>query len=505
MDVRLIEDLRCPYCAGAFRVARAIQQDPAGGLRYGLLECRCFVFPVVDGILLLSLAKGYGGAEEALQPYVPLQIAALRYLAQDDVAGLLGWMRRHMPLAAELVGGTTASYLNTATRLDVALEAETNRYLAAQGRYEVVGTPTPLRRARQWLRGVRRRGARVTPELELGRLTSYYVQRFFSPRVNTLAMQLGHLPMQGRILSLCCGHGVFENLLTADGRAQDVVCMDGQFLNLLITRHYAAPDASFICHDVQFPLPFADGFFGGVFSSTCLPEIPAQRSFVREAIRVTAEEGWTMFDSIWNTELGVRRIDATRSYRYCQNFFARLDDYLPFFDECAPAGREVGINIPTTPDRYLSDPGWVFGGARAAAAAGRGDPFVSTLVVNSARFPGYSSPERPWLAPEWLSVSPVFDAAVREGTLQLTRRANFREPYRHFALTEAPLFPERLSLDKARCQSDRAYLLEQYCTGALALLPWVFAADRATLAEATTARSPQEIRLARAARPLPAT
>lgn len=503
MDVRLIEDLRCPYCAGTFRVARAVQQE-GDQLRYGLLECRCFSFPVVDGILLLSLAKGYGGAEEALQPYVPLQVAALHYLARDDVAGLLGWMRRHVPLAAELIDGTSAHYLTMATRLDTALEAESNRYLAAQGRYEVVGTPSLLRRVRQWLRGMRQSYARVTAALERGRLTSYYVLRFFSPRVNTLAMQLGHLPMRGRMLSLCCGHGVFENLLAADGRAREVICVDGQFLNLLITRNYAAPDASFICHDVQFPLPFPDGYCNGVFSSTCLPEIPAQRSFVREAIRVTAEEGWTMFDSIWNTELAVRRVDAARSYRYCQNFFARLEDYVPFFDECAPAGREVALNIPTTPDKYLAHPGWVFGEGRETALAERKDPLISMLVVNRNRFAGFVTAERSWLAPDWLSVSPVFDVTAADGGLQLTRRRNFAQPYRHFVLAEAPTFPERIRLDTARCHGDLTYLREQYFAGTLALLPWVFSVDRAALAQNSGRRGQREVRLARRLRPVPA-
>src|SRR5438309_2299998 len=119
--------MSCPYCGAGFRIRRAVSRDK-DRLRYGLIECRCFAFPVVDGILLLSLAKGYGGAEEALQPYVPLQVAAVRYLERDDVAGLRAWIRRHAPLAADLIDGTDEPYLSFSARLERELSREAERF-----------------------------------------------------------------------------------------------------------------------------------------------------------------------------------------------------------------------------------------------------------------------------------------------------------------------------------------------------------------------------------------
>src|SRR5947208_13774708 len=107
----------CPYCGGPFTVTRPVDADDER-VRYGLVECRCFAFPVVDGILLLSLSKGYGGAEERLQPYVPLQVAAIRCLERDDVPGLRTWIRRHAPLAADLIEGTDETYVRFASRVD---------------------------------------------------------------------------------------------------------------------------------------------------------------------------------------------------------------------------------------------------------------------------------------------------------------------------------------------------------------------------------------------------
>src|SRR3954471_22595996 len=136
----------CPYCGGEFGIRRAVSRD-GNRLLYGLIECRCFAFPVVDGILLLSLSKGYGGAEERLQPYVPLQVAAIRCLERDDVPGLRTWIRRHAPLAADLIEGTDETYVRFASRVDRQLSRAVDAFLGQYGRYEVLGTQrSPLRR-----------------------------------------------------------------------------------------------------------------------------------------------------------------------------------------------------------------------------------------------------------------------------------------------------------------------------------------------------------------------
>jgi SAM-dependent methyltransferase len=483
MNIALIQELHCPYCAGSFRLVRNCLTEK-DCLRYGLLECRCFTFPVIDGILLLSLAKGYGGAEEALQPYVPLQVAAIRHLERDDIAGLLGWIRRHMPLAAELIEGTHATYLNVATRLDLAVKVESDRYLAQMGRYRVVGSG----RREQWKQrvlGFLPKKRRTSVQHERDCLSSYYVSRFFSPRANALGLYLSSLPVGGTILSLCCGHGVFENLLRADGRAKRVVSIDGQFLNLLITRRYCAPDSDFICHDVQFPLPFQDGFFDGVFSSTCLPEIPAQMSFVREAIRVTSNAGWTVFDSIWNQELGVRRINHMRHYRFCQNFFAALEDYLPLISDCA-AGRDVGLDVAGMPDKYLDGPTWAFAGEQEALIAARKDPMINIIITDREKFTGFVPPRRDWLVPGRLSFSPAFTAQGAGDRVVLHRRPAFAQVDADFAQAAFPGYVEHIELDSARL-ADTDLLRAQYCAGHLALLPDAFSTEQVRVSEATAA------------------
>jgi len=471
VQIELLEQMRCPYCGGGFHVRRTAARQ-ADRLTYGLVECRCFAFPVVDGILLLSLGKAYGGAEEALQPYVPLQAAAVQHLERDDVEGLLAWMRRHAPFAAELIDGTDDTYLAFAERLERQLDREGQTFLEEYGKYEVLGRQRPplLRRARAALSPADDDPAFPTD-------ADYYAARYFAPRFNATALQLDAFPPSPRILSLCCGHGVFENLLHARAEPVTAVSVDAQLLNLLITRRFADHGGTYICHDVQFPLPFPTGAFDGVLASTCLPEIPAQRSFATEAIRVTSEHGWTDFDSIWNTDMGVHRVDTERHYRFAQNFFSSLADYLPFFETCAGPERRVGLDAADTPAAYLHGPRWQFGADAETAVAAPADYEISVVVLGS-QFPGFVEPELSWLRAEKLAVSPAF-AATRTGTqIALQRQPSFGNLHPNFAPKGFAGYPASATIDLSRTD-ERAYLAELFAAAWVSLVPSDFTSDSA--------------------------
>jgi len=485
MKRSVVRDLVCPYCGGAFDVTAEVVAD-AERIHWGLLSCRCFEFPIIDGVLLLSLAKGYGGPEDELNPYVPLLVASVEFLNKSDVAGLRAWIERHVPEVASLLSGDEIeTYLSVSARLGVDIAPLVEQYLADMARFEVVGVPAT---SKGGFRSKLRAGRSGAPEVkadrgvELSRLVDYYTTRFFSPRANALAMRMGHLDMTGRVLSLCCGHGVFENFVTALGYTPDLVCIDAQLVNLLITRRYGNDAASFILHDVQFPLPFRDGACDGVFSSTCLPELPSQKTFIEESIRVTAATGWSFFDRTWNLEIGARRIEPTRHYRFAQNFFSRLEDYVELFRESAGPARDVGVDLPQPTAAYVDNHGWSFGDDADARLANRKKLELSALVVDRGAFKGFVTPDRTAaMSPAALSVSPVFDAVVEDGAVRATRRPQLAHLDAELGNEFTP-FAESLSMPTARLR-DPAYLLEQFCAANLALLPARFDRVSASLAE----------------------
>ena len=476
MDPALIDDLVCPYCNGSFKVASELE-TVAGRLNYALIECRCFRFPIVEGVLLLSLAKGYGGAEEELQPYVPLQIASIELLERGDVRELRAWIRRHIPLAADIVNGSAGSYLQFRSKTVRKLESARTSYLIRQGRYESIGfTGRPrlkaLARQLYW----KCRIPQLMAQYERG-LANFYAARFFAPRANAMAMQLRSFPVEGRVLSLCCGQGVFENLITARSPSCNIISIDGQFLNLLVTKQYVNPKGVYICHDVQMPLPFRDKYFDGVFSSTSLPEIPTQRSFVTESIRVTRDTGWTLFDSIWASGMGPR-IDSLRDYRFAQNFFSHLSNYSRLFSECTPASRDFAVSIAAAPAAYLKSPGWISGKDRIEAAVKQSaEPLLSVLVTSSGRIPtAQPNTTLPWSGPEKLCVSPVF-FVKQTSRMELALKLRPRLANLTCLLQHAPLafegYPETEVLRIADLKSPE-FLLEAFCRGLLVLLPRAF-------------------------------
>ncbi len=467
MQLHLLERMVCPYCGGGFRVRRAVAGD-GDRLTYGLLECRCFVFPVVDGILLLSLAKAYGGPEEAVQPHLPLLVAAVRHLEGGDIAGLQGWIRDHAPVIADVMADTGEPYLQVAARLRQLLADEVDGFLDSYGRFGVLGTPRrrmdlAVRRARRAFRTI---PASATEE-PLGP-NDFYSARYFSPRVNALALQFDAFPPAARLLSLCCGHGVLETLLRAGGHAGDVVSLDGQLLNVLVARRFAGHGGTYICHDVQYPLPFRDGAFNGVFSSTCVPEIPPQRMFVSEAVRVTTADGWTAFDSIWGADVDPR-IQPKRHYRFAQNLFARLEDYVPLFDEVAGPERRLGVCVSDAPSAFLEGPGWMFGAAIESAMASRGDVEISTVVLGPS-FPGWATPMRRWLRPGSLAASHVFDATRTEHHITLSRRATFATLTAAFAPKQFAGYPEHATIDLRRVDQPD-YLTELFTAALINVAP----------------------------------
>jgi ubiquinone/menaquinone biosynthesis C-methylase UbiE len=432
----LLRDMRCPYCGGAFD-SLVVDGDETR-IRWGLLRCRCFEFPIVDGIALLSLAKGYGGPEDELNPYVPLLVASVEYLQRGDVPGLLAWIGRQLPHIRPLLSdGAPVTYLRLSAELGLAIAPLVDDYLTEMARFEVIGEVRPK---------PKRKPPKIDRAVELSRLNDYYSTRFFSPRAHALALRLCHVPFGARTLSLCCGHGVFENFVNAFGFDTQLVSVDAQLVNLLVTRRFTNPDGVFVLHDVQFPLPFVDGAFDGVFSSTCLPELPAQKTFVEESIRVAAPTGWSFFDRTWNLEFGARRIEHLRHYRFAQNFFARLEDYVDLFNESAGPSRRVGIDLARPADAYVADDGWSFG-ADVDATLARRDAFeLSALVVDATRFAGF--------------VDPKFDARIRREVLSVS--------------------PAGGGVDASRCD-DPAYLLEQFCAGNVACLPANFDSESRSL------------------------
>jgi hypothetical protein len=455
----------CPYCLGHFAIERDIESDPTR-IHWGLVMCRCFTFPIVDGVLLLSLAKQYGGSEEALQPYTAMQVAAIEFLSSGDLPGFRRWVARHVPLLNRLMAPHQVTYLGFMRDLNARLHRQVERDLHNWGRWEVLGrrgayrrNPGPISalattRIGQWLLRLRHR---VTP----GLFQSFYVSRFVSTQLADLRARLRPFPLDGPLLSLCCGHGPFEMLARARKPEAELISLDGQVLNLFVTRRFVNPGGDYICHDVQFPLPFATGAFRGVFSSSCLVEIPAQASFIRESIRVTAQDGWALFDAV--TPEPSTRISPTRFYRVCQNPLTSPDDYFQLFSECAQ-GRPVQFTPTMGNVRWTCDP------AQLATIPSVTFAIATGPIRSHDEYNEFEPGER-----ARLSVNPRY--AVREEHGQLVGRIRASERFEALQHGDlAAMLARHVTIERSRL-SDSHYLADLYHAGTLVFLPHDFAHD----------------------------
>jgi SAM-dependent methyltransferase len=345
----LIAKLVCPYCLEKFELAsNAVVKD--GRVSYGLLSCDCFDFPIVDSVLMLGLSNGHPGAEEHLQPYTPLMAAALHYLKSGDVAGLRSWIEKHVPLIAMLwrdditytefakarnkkVMPYVISDLQKASRFD---------FLGFRGERELRDDKALQLRVLETRVGSIAAGAyrKLKPA---GIESDFFYSRFTRVDAPQMEKLLDSVIIDGPILSLCCGHGVFEAVAKWRYPNAEIVSVDGQFLNLLAVRKFFNPTGDFICHDLQLPFPFEDGAFTGTFSSTCVQEIPSRAHFVREQIRSTAPDGWCLFERPWWSE---PRVKPLRAYQFLQNHQSNAADMYKLIKRLAGDRKTYSTTYP---------------------------------------------------------------------------------------------------------------------------------------------------------------
>ena len=412
----------------------------------------------------MSLAKGYGGTEEALQPYTPLQVAPLEFLDAGDIEGLRRWIDRHIPLLAQLIRPEPLTYLDFMRDLNRRLYADVERDLSAWNRWEVLGRRALARRQPGWRLAVAatRPGAMILAlraRLFGSVFDSFFVSRFVTSQLDALRRRIRPFPLEGMLLSVCCGHGPFELLASARNPAAEIVSLDGQLLNLFVTRRFVHPDGDYICYDVQFPLPFADGSYAAAFSSSCLTEIPTQASFIREMIRVSSPAGWTLFDAV-TPEPGVRVV-PTRFYQVRQNSLSSMREYFDLFVACA-GGRTLPMTSARAVEPWSRDPD-------AIATLPSGMFAVTSLPLDG----GTSAPVPGELAR--LCVNPKYDVRNENGHLAGQLRFSQRLYARLHPDLTGPL-PERIDVETARLK-DPDYVSRLCEEGVLVLLPGAFGAD----------------------------
>jgi uncharacterized protein YbaR (Trm112 family) len=227
-----LQVLRCPYCGGALDLVTSMFEKTEGDeIVYGILGCRCCIFPIVDGIPILHLQPAAVSAREHVEAGRPEAARRVMFGLESD---------------------------EQAARFEEAAAAPHATYRAA---VEALG-----------------------PSFEGG----YFLYRFSDPTyivADAVVRSVAGAVLEGRrALDVCGGSGHLTRSLMAVSSTTPVLA-DLYFAKVWLARRFTAPGCEPVCCDANAPLPFARGAFGFVMCSDAFQYIWTKRFFVEEMMR----------------------------------------------------------------------------------------------------------------------------------------------------------------------------------------------------------------------------
>ena len=249
--------LRCPDCRGEFAFTPAPNARATG--EYGILQCACFRYPVVDGVPIISKrqiglysytkagAGSQGPEVEEISRLVAdgrgydALIRCLAFTPRFEILDQLpGWRIWHSDAFRALL----RSWIERRARR--MLDVDRARLCAEDWFDFYFGEVSADDRS----------------------LLPYYRNRFVLPRALAALSLLRLLPSSNKpVLDLACGFGPFAHYLTNRRNPAAVIGVDFNFYLVWGQKHWIAPRGMFVCADANYPLPFSDDSLSGVLCS----------------------------------------------------------------------------------------------------------------------------------------------------------------------------------------------------------------------------------------------
>jgi hypothetical protein len=262
--------LHCPYTGLPLLLSMDLDRN-GEEINYGIASSEATDFPIVEGILRLHV-------DEYRKPIV-----------EHVRAG-----RRSEALTVALDLGPFAYRTGVAINFASSFAFRTGFNSAAE----------QLKRLkRNFVRVVTDSNAKfaeIALKLTPGPMAHHQIYRFSMPGFLSTVPLVHMVRENGWVLSFACGPGHETFLISRMWPKAKIVCADYSFCSLYLAKRYFAPEASYVCLDGDYLLPFESGQFSTIFSSDTLPVLDSKLNLAQEFRRVGDERALTLLPHMHN-------------------------------------------------------------------------------------------------------------------------------------------------------------------------------------------------------------
>jgi SAM-dependent methyltransferase/uncharacterized protein YbaR (Trm112 family) len=271
--------LRCPYCHNDLKFTSVPQPDQNVN-SYGILECGCYKYPVIDGVPVIRKEP------INVQAHVSgsIQIAGP---TPDFLASLILQRKGQEALLRIITFPWFPSIFKKFRIL---------RRIFHRNPFRAIGLTLRKSSLRSWIRNP---PGSLTAEdwfalfykrtLISGDLFSYFFYRFGQPRhLAALSLMTTFPKCSKPLLDLACGFGHLSHYLTECQKSHQVVGFDRNFFQLWVSKHWIAPKGHFLCGDADLAMPFKEGSFDGVLCSDAFHYFQNKTECVNEMRRCSS-------------------------------------------------------------------------------------------------------------------------------------------------------------------------------------------------------------------------
>lgn len=258
MTKDFLEILRCPSCAEQFSSLQVVRVN-FERILYGVVQCRCSVYPIVDGILIFKNDDKTRRILHFVAKGETWKALKLSFDYKPDLNKLLLATASNAGIGYRLLGYLLCIATLSKSRSNIPLFRLLD--LAGKLRIQVFWTT--------------------------------YLKHRFSATSFWCALPFVDLVNGGnkRLLDIGCGMGVFSYAFSKQIPEEQIVCQNLEFAGLYLARKYFVPKANFICSDAGEDSPFPDGAFDVVFSCDALQYIEKKEHACEEISRLINRGG----------------------------------------------------------------------------------------------------------------------------------------------------------------------------------------------------------------------